>query len=117
MAPILTVGSGQAVNPLTGADDARTQAFPPTGRPLGLARNSVRLPASATLDLRVLRFFPVKPHGKLDLVVEAFNVLNRLNVTQLNTVYGPLTVPSAAFGHPVDAAASRRMQFSIDFEY
>jgi hypothetical protein len=117
VAPILTLDSGRPVNPLTGADDARTQTLPLTARPLGLGRNSLRLPASATLDLRVLKFFNIKPHGKLDVVVEAFNVLNRLNVTQLNNVYGPLTAPLPSFGRPVDASAARRIQFSLDFEF
>jgi outer membrane receptor protein involved in Fe transport len=117
MAPIFTAASGQPVNPITGADDARTHAFPLTARPVGSARNSLRLPSSATLDLRVLKFFNVKPHGKLDIVVEAFNVLNRTNVAQLNAVYGPQAAPVATFGHPLDAAPARRIQFSIDFEY
>jgi hypothetical protein len=117
LGPILTLDSGRSANPLTGADDARTQAFPSTARPLGMARNSLRLPASATVDLRVLKFFHVQPHGKLDIVIEAFNLLNRLNVTQLNGFYGPLATPLPAFGQPVDAAAARRMQFSIDFEF
>jgi hypothetical protein len=115
--PIVTIGSGQPVNPLTGADDVRTGAFPVTARPLGLARNSLRLPTSTTVDLRVLKFFAVKPHGKLDLVIEAFNLLNRRNVTQLNAVYGPLASPLTTFGRPVDAAAARRIQFSLDFEF
>src|SRR5262249_17520948 len=104
-------------NPLTGADDARTQAFPSIARPLGMARNSLRLPASATVDLRALKFFHIQPHGKLDIVIEAFNLLNRVNVTQLNGIYGPLATPLPAFGQPVDASAARRMQFSIDFEF
>jgi hypothetical protein len=88
-----------------------------TARPLGLARNSLRLPATATLDLRVLKFFRINPHGKLDLVVEAFNLLNRLNVTQLNSVYGSQATPLPTFGRPVDASAARRIQVSIDFEF
>src|SRR5262249_8195210 len=115
--PIVTIASGQPVNPLTGADDARNGAFPLTARPLRAARNSLRLPTSATVDLRVLKFFNVKPHGKLDVGIEAFTLLNRLNGSQLNAVYGPLATPLTTFGRPVDAAAARRLQFSIDFEF
>jgi hypothetical protein len=117
MAPILTVASGQPANAVTGADDARTGALPLTSRPLGAPRNGLRLPASATLDLRVLKSFAIKPHGKLDLVAEAFNLFNRVNITQLNTIYGPLMTPLATFGQPIDAAAARRLQFSVDFEF
>jgi hypothetical protein len=117
IAPILTVGSGRPLNPLTGGDDDRTHAFPFAARPLGASRNSLRLPASATLDLRVLKYFNIEPHGKLDLVVEAFNVLNRVNVTELNTIYGPFGTSLASFGRPIEAATPRHLQFSIDFEF
>jgi hypothetical protein len=117
IAPILTFGTGTPVNVLTGGDDNRSGAFPFTSRPLGVSRNAARLPASATLDLRLLKYFDVKPHGKLDLVVEAFNVLNRTNVSEINAVYGPLLTPAASFGRPIEAAAARQIQFSLDFEF
>ena len=105
LAPILTVGSGHPVNVTTGGDDNRSGAFPFASRPLTVGRNSWRLPASATLDLRLLKYFNIKPHGKLDLVIEAFNVLNRTNVTQVNAVYGPLLAPLQSFGRPIEAGA------------
>jgi outer membrane receptor for ferrienterochelin and colicin len=117
LAPIVTVGSGRPVNPLIGSDVGGTHAFPFTDRPAGLARNSLRLPASASVDLRLLKSIAVKPHGKLDLVVEGFNILNRTNVTALNTTYGLGTAPLPSFGRPIDAGTARHMQFSIDFEF
>jgi hypothetical protein len=114
---MLTMGSGQPVNPVTGVDDTHAHAFPLTARPMSMGRNSVRLPAFAALDLRVLKAIPIKPHGKLDLVVEAFNVLNRQNVIQLNTVFGSGVAPVTAFGRPTDAANARHIQLSIDFEF
>src|SRR5207245_9543251 len=53
LAPIFTFGSGRAVNPIIGADVSGTHAFPFTDRPIGYPRNGLRLPASATLDLRL----------------------------------------------------------------
>jgi hypothetical protein len=50
-------------------------------------------------------------------VVEAFNLLNRTNVTQLNGVYGLDASPAAGFGRPIEAASARHIQFSIDFEF
>ncbi len=82
-----------------------------------MGRNSLRLPVFASMDLRALKAIPIKPHGKLDLVVEAFNVLNRRNVVQLNPVFGSGLTPVAAFGRPIDAANARHIQFSIDFEF
>ena len=117
LAPIVTIGSGGPVNAVTGADDNRTRAFPFPSRPLGLSRNAARLPSMATLDLRILKYFNMRPHGKLDLVVEAFNLLNRLNVSQINSVYGPLLTARSSFGRPIDAAMARQLQFSVDFEF
>jgi hypothetical protein len=116
IAPILTIESGHPANVVTGGDDNRTRTLF-TSRPLDMGRDSWRLPSSATLDLRVLKYFNIKPHGKLDLVVEAFNVLNRTNVTQVNMVYGPLLTPFRSFGRAIEAGPARQLQFSIDFEF
>jgi hypothetical protein len=117
LAPIVTVASGLPQNPITGADELHTQAWPLTARPPGLARNSLRTPASTTVDLRLLKFFNVKPHGKLDLVVEVFNLMNRVNITEINTVYGASATAAPGFGRPTEAAAPRHFQFSVDFEF
>ena len=73
--------------------------------------------STATLDLRILKYFNIKPHGKLDLVVEAFNLLNRTNVSQINAVYGPLLTARPSFGRPIEAGIARQIQFSVDFEF
>jgi len=117
IAPILTIGSGGPVNAVTGGDDNRAGAFPFTSRPLGFPRNATRLPSTATLDLRILKYFNITPHGKLDLVVEAFNLLNRTNVSQINAVYGPLLTARSSFGRPIEAGVARQIQFSVDFEF
>jgi hypothetical protein len=117
VAPIFTFGSGTPVNVVTGGDDNRSRAFPFTARPLGMPRNATRLPSSATLDIRALKYFRIRPHGKLDLVVEAFNVLNRTNVSQINAVFGPSLTPLPTFGRSIEAGAARQIQFSIDFEF
>ncbi len=112
----LPIGDEEDRRPGEG-DDNRTRAFPFTSRPLGAARNSWRLPASAALDVRILKFFNIKPHGKLDLVIEAFNVLNRTNVTQVNAVHGPFLTPLRSFGRPIETGPARQLQFSVDFEF
>jgi hypothetical protein len=54
----LTFESGRPVNPLTGLDSNQSHAFPLSDRPLGFARNSLNTPALATMDFRVLKYFP-----------------------------------------------------------
>jgi hypothetical protein len=71
----------------------------------------------AQLDLRVLKFFKVGEHGKLDFVVESFNPLNRTNVAARNQFYGVDSSPIPAFATPNKADIPRQLQFSIDFEF
>jgi len=116
-APILTIGSGRPINPLTGLDANRSGAFPSSSRPVRFGRNSLRTGTQAQLDLRVLKFFKVGEHGKLDFVVESFNLLNHTNVVALNQVHGVQDSPIPAFATPTKAGIPRQLQFSIDFEF
>jgi hypothetical protein len=68
-------------------------------------------------DLRVLKFFKVGEHGKLDFVVESFNLLNHTNVVALHQFYGPGSSPMPVFATPNKADIPRQLQFSIDFEF
>jgi hypothetical protein len=117
LAPILTIGSGRPVDPMLGFDGNRNLALPLSSRPLGLARNSLQAPGQAEFDVRILKFFFIGDHGKLDLVVESFNVLNHTNVTALNPVFGPDLQAIPTFAAPNKAGMARQMQFSIDFEF
>jgi len=116
-APILIIGSGRPINPLTGFDSNHSGAFPLSSRPLGFGRNSLSTPAQVQFDLRVLKFFKIGEHGKLDFVVESFNLLNHTNVVALNQFYGPENSPTPVFTTPNKAGIPRQLQFSIDFEF
>jgi hypothetical protein len=116
-APILIVGSGRPINPLTGFDANRSGAFPLSARPLGFGRNSLVTSSQVQLDLRVLKFFKIGEHGKLDFVMESFNLLNHTNVTALDQFYGPASSPLPAFATSNKAGIPRQLQFSIDFEF
>lgn len=117
-APIFTVASGRPANPVTGLDWNRSQAFPLSARPLGFGRNSMTTPVQATLDLRVLKYFPFgSPSRRLDLVVEFFNLLNHANVTQINSVFGMNSTPLGGFMQPIAGTGARQIQFSLDFEF
>jgi outer membrane receptor protein involved in Fe transport len=116
-APILIVGSGRPINPLTGFDTNRSGAFPLSSRPLGFGRNSLATASQVQLDLRVLKFFKVGEHGKLDFVVESFNLLNHTNVVALNQFYGPDSSSLPVFATANNAGIPRQLQFSVDFEF
>ena len=117
LAPIFSAGSGRPVDPLTGLDSNLTHAFPLSSRPLGFGRNSLRTPATAALDLRVLKYFPFGPSRHLDVVVESFNLLNRANVAQINPVFGSGALPLAGFGQSIEGLGARQIQFSLDYEF
>jgi len=116
-APILIIGSGRPINPLTGFDANRSGAFPFSSRPLDFGRNSLATTSQVQLDLRVLKFFKVGEHGKLDFVVESFNLLNHTNVAALNQFYGADNPPIPVFATANKAGIPRQLQFSIDFEF
>ena len=117
VAPIFSVSSGRPVNPLTGVDTYGLMVWPPSARPPGFGRNSIASPGMVNVDFRVLKYFPVSKTGRLDLVAEAFNLLNRPNVTRINPVYGSGDVPLPSFLRPLAGAGARQIQFSLDFEF
>ena len=117
IATIVTISSGRPVNPLTGADEERSRAFPLASRPLGLARNSLRTPGFINFDLRALKYFPFGEKRRLDLVVEFFNLFNHPNVTGINQFYGSGALPLATFTVPTSFSPPRQIRFSIDFEF
>jgi hypothetical protein len=117
VSPIFTVDSGRPVNPLTGLDLNGSHAFPLSTRPLGFGRNSFRTPTLANIDFRVLKYIPFVKTARLDLVAEAFNLLNRANVAQINPIFGTGLAPLSTFLQPITGAGARRIQFSLDFEF
>jgi hypothetical protein len=117
VAPILTLESGRPVNPLTGFDSNQSHAFPLSARPLALGRNSLHTPALATMDFRVLKYFPFGEAKRLDVVAEFFNLFNSTNVSQINPVYGSNLTPLPGFKQPIAGTGARQIQFSLDFEF
>src|SRR5712671_4439958 len=117
VAPILTLESGRPVNPLTGLDSNQGHAFPLSARPLSLGRNSLNTPALATMDFRVLKYFPFGGVKRLDVVAEFFNVFNSANVSQINPVFGSRLTPIPGFRQPIAGTGARQIQFSLDFEF
>ena len=117
VAPILAVGSGRPEDPLTGFDSSRTRTFPLESRPLGVARNSLLTSSTDVLDVRMLKFFKIGEHGKLELVVESFNLLNHKNAVAISPWFGSKLTPINTFKRPIEALNPRQFEFSLDFEF
>ncbi|HEU4766239.1 MAG TPA: hypothetical protein VFS77_02665, partial [Pyrinomonadaceae bacterium] len=86
LAPAITIFSGlpftaQADNNLTGSSGGGARV------PF-ITRNTFRAPAQATVDFRLSRRFRLSESMNLELLGEAFNLFNRVNVTSVNdTLY------------------------------
>jgi len=90
----------------------------------GFARNSFRLPSKFSLDPRLTKDVGLFAGARLQLIAEAFNLLNRSNVNGVrNTYYAvtntagvptKLTLQDAAnpFGQPTSSFGPRIMQFA-----
>ncbi len=85
--------------------------------PSVLAGTRLPQPTQVQFDLRVLKFFKIGEHGKLDFVAESFNLLNHTNVVSLNQFYGPERLPISLFATRNKTSIPRQLQFSIDFEF
>jgi hypothetical protein len=100
LAGIVTVGSGRPFTALSGVDGngngiavndrARRD---PRDASTRVGRNAERSPGSATVDARLSRAFPLARGLSLQVLVEAFNLFNRVNYSEVQNVFGPGAFP------------------------
>lgn len=134
--PIVRANSGRPFNLLAGSDvngDRSSNGDRPLLRLNGLdqgaiGRNVGKGPSFATFDMRVTRKLSFSENMSLDLTIEAFNLLNRLNFSSVNNTVGaffPTTVdvrgnhdvgPSSPLGF-TSAFDARRIQLGAKFRF
>jgi hypothetical protein len=85
------------------------------------ARNSETTPTRYNIDLRVARRVPLTGRVKLELIAEAFNLLNSTNITsQRNGFYtftSGVLVPQSNFGQDLGAADARIVQLAAKLTF
>ena len=102
------------------------------------ARNSFRFPKTANVDLRISRRFRFSETMNLEVLGEAFNLFNRVNVTDRNVTYfttgtaaagnaaglpvgTPILTYNQNFAVPTEAGNTvfreRQIQFGVRFEF
>lgn len=86
---IVTLESGRPYNLLAGGDLDMNGDFPPSDRPLGIGRNAGITPGFANVDLRLTRTFAVKESVKITATIEAFNLFNRVNISEIDFTFPP----------------------------
>jgi hypothetical protein len=130
---IVTVGSGRPFTALSGVDSngdgvpitdrARRDPQDPASR---VERNGERLPGTATVDVRLSRRFALPRRTVLEVLVEAFNLLDRVNYSDVNNVFGPGAFPAepqrdaqgrATYGRYTQAYPPRQVQLAARLSF
>ncbi len=89
LSTILTLESGRPYNLISGGDFDMNGDFPPSDRPLGISRNLGITPGFASFDLRLTRSFAFGEKIQVQALVEAFNLFNRTNISQIDSTFPP----------------------------
>lgn len=126
-----TLQSAQAYSILAGSD-INGDGFPFNDRVGSIGRNTYQGAPYYNTDLRLQRLFSISERFKLNASAEALNVLNRVNVQDVDQVYGAgefsgatpkrygdgVTSPAnPTFGSPTFAGAARQFQISIKLKF
>jgi outer membrane receptor protein involved in Fe transport len=118
-AALVSLESGRFFTVFTGAD-ANGDGNPNSDRPGTLGRNTLEGPGYASVDVRVAREFKLGGKARAELSVDVFNLFNRTNVRDLNTVWGsndPNATPIASFNTPRDVFNPRQAQIGLRLRF
>jgi hypothetical protein len=119
---LVSLESGRPFNIYVGSD-ANGDGNPNSDRPGLIERNAYEGPAYASVDLRVSREFPLVNGSRLELLVDFFNLFNRDNVKDINTVWGSINYPGTppppelGFGTPRDVFNPFQTQFAARLKF
>ena len=108
---VLSYASGASFNIVTGND--RNSDTTVNDRPAGVGRNAGRLAATSSLDIRLSRAFAMPGGRRIDAMIEAFNILNHVNILNVNNTYGTGPTPPATFNQPTAAGDPRQIQLGV----
>jgi outer membrane receptor protein involved in Fe transport len=87
LSSVVTIQGGRPFTVFVGGD-ANGDTNPVTDRVGLIARNTYIGDRLRAWDLRVSRLFPISEGVKLNLIFDAFNLLNRANVDEVFSIYG-----------------------------
>jgi hypothetical protein len=118
---LFTAQAGRRFNVFAGSD-ANGDGNPLSDRPGRLGRNTLEGPKFASFDLRIARPVRLGERVSAEFSADLFNLFNRVNVTDLNTVYGGIDLnvapnPILGFNTPRDAANPRQFQYGVKLRF
>ncbi len=121
IAGIASYQTGQPYNPVVNTD-LNNDGNPSNDLAPGFTRNSLRLPSQFDISPRIARDIPVFRGARVQLIAEAFNLLNKSNVNGVNrTKYAFATdaasgktflIPQTAFAFPTASVGPRTVQLA-----
>jgi outer membrane receptor protein involved in Fe transport len=119
LAALVTLESGRLFTVFAGSD-ANGDGNPNADRVGLLERNSLEGPGYRSVDVRVAREFGLSGRTRGEVSVDVFNVFNRTNIRDLNTVWGsfdPNVAPLASFNTPRDVFNPRQVQVGLKVRF
>jgi hypothetical protein len=126
LTPILRASSGRPFNLLAGAE-LNNDRHNTTDRPFFAGRNTGLGPNFWAFDGRLTRRLRLGERTSLDLLIEGFNVFNRLNYSSVNNTVGNMAPPFRVTGRddrgPSDplgftaAMEARRVQLGLRISF
>jgi hypothetical protein len=116
---LVSLESGRFFTVFTGAD-ANGDGNPNSDRVGTLGRNTLEGPGYASVDVRLAREVKLGGRTRAEITLDVFNLLNRTNVRDLNTVWGsndPAATPIASFDTPRDVFNPRQAQIGLRLKF
>ena len=86
---------------------------PPAGCVGDLGRNRFTSPNFFEVDMRLSRRIPLGERFKMDVIADAFNLLNRTNIAAVNQLCDPLAGTTCSAGQPTASYDARQFQFAL----
>ena len=118
---LFTAQAGRQFNVFAGSD-ANGDGNPLSDRPGLLGRNTLKGPSFASFDLRISREVHLNEDVTVEFSADFFNLFNRTNITDLNTVYGGINLavppdPNLGFNTPRDASNKFQFQYGVKLRF
>jgi hypothetical protein len=118
-AALVTASSGRFFTVFVGAD-ANGDGNPNADRVGTLGKNTLEGPGYASVDVRLAREISLGARAKAEVSVDVFNLFNRVNVKDLNTVWGdadPNVAPIPSFNTPREVFNPRQAQIGLRLRF
>jgi hypothetical protein len=90
---------------------------PPAGCDGNLGRNRFAMPNFFQWDMRLSRRIPLGERLKFDIIADAFNLFNRVNVAAVNQLCDPLAGATCSAGQPTASYDARQFQFALKLSW